>query len=201
MKRFMFRLLHPRSNERPEEAFDGIIAERRKRYAELKEMVAKVLFLRNKLEASLFERRAEVARIHAQARTAARAGDDPRALLLLGRMRDAKARVAEAEEELCNVRREARAVKADLAEVRESIAMLQQERTESRAKLQSAEVRRALQTVRAETAEADRRLESVRALVARTSAEASLERELERGDVDELPDPTLRLELMRLRGR
>lgn len=201
MRRFMSRLLSPKRSERPEEAYDGVIAEQKKRYAELEEMVARVLFLRNKLEGALFERRAEVARIHAEARTAARAGDDPKALRLLDRMARAKARMAAAEEEIGEVRREARAVKSELAEVRESIAMLQQERTESVAKLESAHVRRALRDARAGTMRAEHRLEAVRALVAQRSAEAALERELGTSEVDALPDPSRRIELMRLRGR
>jgi phage shock protein A len=204
MKNFLVRLsrLWPIKEERPEVTFDRIIGERQLRYRELRAAVVKILFLRNKLEGDLLERRAEIARIHAEARTAARSGQDRRAVMLLDRMHQLKERLADAEGQVDEIKREANSVAHDMARVNESIRDLEREKRESLARLTNAEVRRKLKKLLDEghLDKDNRRLERVRMMVARAQAEAALDREID-DDPDELIDPRARIELARMKAR
>ncbi len=196
--------LIPKRDEAPEVAFNRVIGERQRRYYELKMAIAKILFLRNKLEADLRERRAEVARVHHEARSATRIGQDRRALALLERMNHLKGRLADAEAQVEEIKTEAALVTRDLARISESIRDLEREKRETLAKLTSADVRKRLRKLLSEANEErdNQRLEKVRAMVARASAEASLDREL--GDDSSLlalADPSARIELARLKAR
>jgi phage shock protein A len=204
MMNFLSRLsrLFPVKEERPEVTFDLVIGERQLRYDELKMAVVKILFLRNKLEGDLLERRAEIARVHFEARRAARSGHDRRALALLDRMNHLKGRLADAEEQVEEIKREANAVTHDMARINESIQDLRREKRESLAKLTSAEVRKKLRKLLDEghVEKENRRLERVRTMVARATAETTLDREL--GDEPaELIDPAARIELARMKSR
>jgi phage shock protein A len=197
------RLL-PIREERPEVTFDRIIGERQRHYLELKRAVVKVLFLRNKLEGDLMERRAEIARIHSEARNAARVGHDRRALALIERMNHLKERLADAEEQVEEIKKTASLVTQDMAMINESIRDLQREKRESLAKITSAEVRKRLRKLLDEAGDDKniRRLERVRSMVARASAEASLDDELEDpASRLALADPAARIELVRLKSR
>jgi phage shock protein A len=198
----LYRLL-PIKEERPEVTFDRIIGERQKHYFELKTAVVKVLFLRNKLEGDLLERRAEIARVHHEARNAARIGQDRRALALIDRMNRLKERLADAEEQVEEIKRTAGMVTHDMALINESIRDLQREKRESLAKITSAEVRKRLRKLLDESDDRNlRRLERVRSMVARASAEASLDDELDHDATRvALADPAARIELVRLKSR
>ena len=196
--------LFPLREERPEVAFNRVIGERQRRYGELKMAVVKVLFLRNKLEGDLLERRAEIARVHHEARNAARVGQDRRALALIERMNHLKEKLASAEEQVDEIKRTASAVTQDMARINESIRDLQREKHECLAKLTSAEARRRIRQL-LEDSDDDRdarRLERVRSMVARASAEASLDDELGDGTARvALADPAARIELARMKQR
>src|SRR5262245_17253661 len=62
------RLKRERALEDPGRVFDEALAERVVRYEGLKKAVAGVLYLRNKVEGDLRERRAEIARTHQELR-------------------------------------------------------------------------------------------------------------------------------------
>jgi phage shock protein A len=204
MMNFLDRLsrLFPLKEERPDVTYDLVIGERQLRYNELKMAVVKILFLRNKLEGDLHERRAEIARVHFEARSATRRGNDRRALALLDRMNHLKGRLADAEEQVEEIKREAQAVTHDMARINESIQDLRREKRESLAKLTNAEVRKKLRKLLDEgNVERDnRRLERVRTMVARASAEATLDRELD-DEPAELVDAAARIELARMKSR
>jgi phage shock protein A len=204
MMNFLDRLsrLLPVKEERPDVTYDLVIGERQLRYNELKMAVVKILFLRNKLEGDLLERRAEIARVHFEARSATRLGHDRRALALLDRMNHLKGRLADAEEQVEEIKREAQAVTHDMARINESIQDLRREKRESLAKLTNAEVRKKLRKLLDEgNVEKDnRRLDRVRTMVARASAEAALDRELD-DEPAELVDAAARIELARMKSR
>ncbi len=205
MMKFLTHLarLIPARDESPEVTFNRIISERQKRYSELKGAVVKVLFLKNKLEGDLLERRAEIARIHHEARHAARSGRDRQAIALIERMTHLKSRLAHAEEQVEEIKREAHAVTQDMARIHESIRDLQQEKRESLAKLTAAELRKKLRKILDDDGieRENRHLDRVRAMVARASAESSLDDDLGGTNSFALADPSARIELARMKGR
>jgi phage shock protein A len=91
-----------------------------------------------------------------------------------------------------------------MAQINESIHDLRREKRESLAKITSAEVRKRLRKLLDETGDERnmRRLERVRSMVARASAEASLDDELSDDSSSlALIDPSARIELVRLKAR
>ena len=62
--------------QNPRAVYEQAIHERTKQYHQLKEAVAGILYMRNKLEAEITERRAEIARIHDDVRRSVRRGQD-----------------------------------------------------------------------------------------------------------------------------
>ena len=56
--------MREREAERPDAVYERVIGERVRQYAELKRAVAGILYMRNKIEGELRERRAELARLH-----------------------------------------------------------------------------------------------------------------------------------------
>jgi phage shock protein A len=205
MKSLLTRLtrLLPIKEEHPNVTFDRVIGERRRRYGELKSAVVKVLFLRNKLEGDLLERRAEIARVHHEARSAARVGQDRRALALIERMNHLKDRLAHAEEQLDEIKREAGLVTEDMARINDAIRELEREKRESLARLSAAEVRKRIRELLDDSGDDRdaRRLERVRTMVARASAEAALDDSLDGSARIALADPAARIELARLKQR
>ena len=67
----------------PRAVYEQAIEERTRQYHELKEAVAGILFMRNKLDAEIAERRAEIARLHEDVRRAVRAGQDELSVALI----------------------------------------------------------------------------------------------------------------------
>ena len=67
-----------RDSERqnPRAVYEQAINERTTQYRELKEAVAGILYMRNKIEGEIGERRAEIARLHDEVRRAVRTGQD-----------------------------------------------------------------------------------------------------------------------------
>ena len=75
--------LRDREEESPRAVYEHAIAERVKQYRELKEAVAGILYMRNKLEGELEQRRSELTRTHADVRRAVERGDDEVGLALI----------------------------------------------------------------------------------------------------------------------
>src|SRR5262245_66640669 len=67
----------------PAAVYEQAIEDRTRQYRDLKEAVAGILYMRNKLEAEIHERRVEIARIHDDVRTAIRRGHDDLSLPLI----------------------------------------------------------------------------------------------------------------------
>ena len=179
--------------QNPRAVYEQAIDERTRQYRQLKEAVAGILYMRNKLEAEITERRAEIARIHDDIRRAVRRGQDDVSLTLIAQKQSLMEELERAERELEGVRSEAEDAKVNLVRFREEIRGLIREKSRMLATLANAQARRRIQeALEGLSVDADMRaLESVREHVARLSTEGSLEREL--------GDPGLRTRLRAIR--
>jgi len=200
-----------RDSERqnPRAVYEEAIHQRTQQYRDLKEAVAGILYMRNKLEAEISERRAEVARLHDDIRRAVRSGQDELSVTLIARKQLLLEDLERAESELANVRAEAEEAKSNLVRFREEIRGLVQEKSRMLASLANAQARRRMtEAIEGLSVDADMKaLESVREHIARISTEGELEREL--GDVtvrtrvrairDEVRDEAARAELQELK--
>ena len=184
-----------RDSERqnPRAVYEEAIHQRTQQYRDLKEAVAGILYMRNKLEAEITERRADIARTHDDIRRAVRRGQDDISLTLIAQKQSLMEELERAERELEGVRSEAEEAKVNLVRFREEIRGLVREKSRMLATLANAQARRRIQeALDGLSVDADMRaLESVREHVARLSTEGSLEREL--------GDPGLRTRLRAIR--
>jgi len=166
--------------QHPRAVYEQAIDERVRQYRELKEAVAGILYMRNKLEAEIGERRLEIARLHEDVRRGIRRGEDEPTLALVARKQKLAEDVEQAEGELATLRGEAEEAKSNLLRFRDEIRGLEREKGRMLATLANAQARRRLQealdglSVDAEM----RALESVRQHVARVASEGLLDREL-----------------------
>jgi phage shock protein A len=172
--------MREREEQNPRAVYEHAIAERVNRYRELKQAVAGILFMRNKLEAEVGERRAELARTHDDIRNAVTRNDDEVGLALVQHKQLLVGEIERAEREWSGLAREAEEAKANLLRFREEIRVLERERGRTLAILANAHARRRLrEAFDGVSLDADMQaLESVRAHVAQLSSEGELEREL-----------------------
>lgn len=169
-----------REQQSPEVVYEQAIGERVRQYRELKEAVAGILYMRNKLEQEINERRVEIARMHDDVRRAVRAGRDEISLTLIGRKQALFEDLERAEQELSTVRTQADEAKDNLVRFREEIRSLVREKGHMLATLANAQARRRLQVAiegLSVDAEMDA-LESVRDHISRIAMEGDLSREI-----------------------
>ena len=169
-----------REMESPEVVYEQAIAERVRQYRELKEAVAGILYMRNKLENEIAERRAEIARLHDDIRRSLRGGRDEMALTLIAQKQQLFEELERAEAELEQVRTQAEEAKNNLVRFREEIRSLVREKGRMLATLANAKARRRLQVAiegLSVDAEMDA-LESVREHIHRLTMEGNLQQEL-----------------------
>ncbi len=176
-----------REEQNPQAVFENAISERVGQYRELKEAVAGILYMRNKLEGELEERRSELARTLEDTRRAVRRGEDEVALTLIAHKQALSEDIERAEQEFTSLQAEAEEAKTNLVRFREEIRSLEREKGRIVATLANATARRRMQeAIEGLSVDADMRaLESVRGHVARISTEGQLDRELG-GDDDVL---------------
>jgi len=171
-----------RDNERqnPRAVYEEAIHERVRQYRELKEAVAGILYMRNKLEAEITERRVEIAGIHDEVRRGIRRGQDDVALTLIARKQQLMSELEHAERELEGLRSEAEEAKVNLVSFRDEIRSLEREKGRMLATLANAQARRRMQeALEGLSVDAEMQaLEGVREHIARVATEGSLEREL-----------------------
>ena len=115
-----------RSN--PRAVYEQAIEERTRQYHELKDAVAGILYMRNKLEAEISERRAEIARLHDDVRRAVRQGQDELSVALIAQKHQLLGDLERAERELETLRSEAEDAKANLVRFRHEIRSLVHEK-------------------------------------------------------------------------
>ena len=174
------RWVRDREHQSPEVIYEQAIGERVRQYRELKSAVAGILYLRAKLESEISERRAEIARLHDEARTAVRRGQDDISLTLIAQKQLLFEELERAEEELTEVRVQAEDSKANLVRYREEIRALVREKGRMLATLANAKARRRLQVAiegLSTDAELDA-LEGVREYVTRLTMEGDIDKEL-----------------------
>jgi phage shock protein A len=168
----------------PAAVYEQAIEDRTRQYRDLKEAVAGILYMRNKLEAQIHERRIEIVRAEDDVRDAIGRGQDELSLTLI----EHKQRLAEdlerAERELESVRGEADEAKANLLRFREELRNLAREKGRMLATLANAIARRRLtEALEGLSVDADvRALDGVREQIARIATEGQLDRELANAD-------------------
>jgi len=169
----------------PEVVYEQAIAERVRQYRELKGAVAGILYMRNKLESEIADRRAEIARLHDDVRRAIRRGEDESSLSLIAHKQALFEDLERAEQELEQVRAQAEEAKTNLVRFREEIRSLVREKGRMLATLANARARRRLQAAiegLSVDAEMDA-LENVREHISRAVVESEVNKELgEDGD-------------------
>ncbi len=169
-----------RERRSPRAVYEQAINERILQYRQLKEAVAGILYMRNKIEGEIHERRAEITRLHDDIRRAVRRGDDRTSVTLIAHKQVQSEELERAEQELQTVRNEAEEAKRNLVCFREEIRALERERGRVLATLANAHARRRIQeALEGMSVDADMRaLEGVREHAARLSTEGQLAREL-----------------------
>jgi len=200
-----------RDSERqnPRAVYEEAIHQRTRQYRELKEAVAGILYMRNKLEAEIVERRAEIARLHDDIRRSVRRSHDDLSLSMIARKQLLLEDLERAERELEGVRSEAEEAKSNLVRFRHEIRDLVQEKSRMLATLANAQARRRIsEAIEGLSVDADMKaLEGVREHIARITTEGALEREI--GDTtmrarirairDEVREEAARRELLELK--
>jgi phage shock protein A len=171
-----------RDSERqnPRAVYEQAIDERTRQYRALKEAVAGILYMRNKLEAEIGERRAEIARLCDDVRRSVRRGEDEVSVRLIAHKQTRMDDLERAERELGSLRAEAEEAKANLLRFRDEIRALAHEKGRMLATLANAQARRRMQeALEGLSVDAEMKaIESVREYVARISTEGTLDREL-----------------------
>jgi phage shock protein A len=172
--------LRSREESNPRAVYENAIAERAAQYRELKYAVAGILYMRNKLEAEIHERRVEIARLHDDIKHAIRRGQDELSVSLIEQKQLLMDELERAERELDGVRKEAEDAKNNLVRFREEIRSLMREKGRMLATLANAQARRRLnEALEGLSVDADMRaLEGVREHIARMATESTLDREL-----------------------
>ena len=170
-----------RESASPHVVYEQAIAGRLRQYAELKDAVAGILYLRNKLEGEILERRAELARLVGDVQRALRRGDEGMGLALVARRQELAAELERAERELVALRDEAESAKQNLLRFREEIRGLEREKGRALAVWAGAQARRRVRAVlEGLSVEADvRALEDLREHIARLATESQLDGELD----------------------
>lgn len=188
----------------PVRTYDRVIRRHERRYDALRQSALQLLYAKNKLEDDLVERRAEIARVFYAARTAAKRGDDDTCLQLLAEKRRLEKSLGRAESSVEIARHNAKAAHRALDEFSSEIRELARERTEHLGALATADLERRLSDTRySERAKKDALdLETARQRVESITADASLERHLESGELDDpFADEDLKIELARIKQR
>jgi len=179
-----------RESDHPEAVYAQAIEERRRQYAELKQAVAGILYMRNRLEGESRDRRAELGRLSADVARAVSRADDAAALTLIAHKQTLVEELERIEQELGGIQTETATAKENLVRFRDEIRTLEREKVRMLATLANAKARKRIQEAfEGFSVEHEMRaLEGVREHVARLVAEGRLEREVDAGSVE----PTLR---------
>jgi phage shock protein A len=168
----------------PAAVYEQAIEDRTRQYRELKEAVAGILYMRNKLEAEIHERQIEIARVEEDVCGAIDRTQDELSLTLIEHRQRLAEDLERAERELDTVCREADEAKANLLRFREELRALAREKGRMLATLANAVARRRLsEALEGLSVDADvRALDGVREEIARIATEGQLDRELAGAD-------------------
>ena len=169
-----------REERSPRAVYEHAIGERVAQYRELKEAVAGILYMRNRLEAEICERRGELARTLEDIRRAVSRVDDETSLALITRKQSLLEDLRHSEEELAGIRDQAEEAKANLVQFREEIRTLEREKGRMLATLANARARRHMrETLEGLSVDADMRaLDVVREHILRLNTEGEIDSEV-----------------------
>ncbi|HEY6394070.1 MAG TPA: PspA/IM30 family protein, partial [Candidatus Binataceae bacterium] len=174
------RWLKAREARDPEAVYEAAISERLRRYVQLKNAAAGVIYMRNKLERELKAKTLEMKEVEEEAGQAADMNEDQCALLLISRKHALEADCARLREELTELTKEAEEAKKNLVSFKGEIEKLKVEKVRMIARLKNAQARVRIQHALEEVSyEEDlRALEEVRESIQRTLAQAGVIREI-----------------------
>jgi phage shock protein A len=172
--------LRARETDNPRAVYERAIRERTRQYSDLKQAIAGILYMRNRLEGEIRERMGELERIESEIERAIRGGQDDLALELLEQKEPLADELGRARHELEEMVSEAEAAKGNLLRFRSEIRELEREKVRMVAAMASAKARRRIQEAfDGLSLDADMQaLENVRQQVAQLRSEANLDREL-----------------------
>jgi len=172
--------IRDREVQSPDAVYERAIAERVRQYAELKRAVAGILYMRNKIEGEIRDRRAELARLHADI---ARAVDGEVAVVLITQKDSLLQDLERSEKELDEVSAECESAKTNLVKFRAEIRNLEREKVRMLAALANARARKRIQEAfeGLSTEGEMRALESVRGEIERMKAESKIEVDMDAG--------------------
>jgi phage shock protein A len=183
----MSRWLKAREARDPEAVYESALAQRVRRYQQLKSAAAGVIYMRNKLERELKAKRAEMRDVTEEAGQAADMDEDQCALILLQRKAVLAADCERLSGELAELTREADDAKKNLVTFKSEIEKLKVEKVQMVARLKNAQARVRIQRALEQLSSDDdvRALEEVRESIQRTLAEAGVNREVAESGLDE----------------
>lgn len=203
--------IQDREGQNPRAVYEAAIAERLRQYEGLKQAVAGILYMRNKLEAEIRERRTELVRAQDLMRRAVERGDDEVALELIAQKDHLQGEMDRAERELEDVGSEVEQAKANLIKFRSEIRALEREKIRMLAALANARARRRFQrAIEGLSVDSEMKaLDNVREQIARMKSEGRLDIELDDSGVQtrirslrrEQRDEANRAELAELKRR
>lgn len=173
--------IQDREGQNPRAVYETAIAERLRQYEGLKQAVAGILYMRNKLEAEIRERRTELVRTQDLTRRAVERGDDEVALQLISQKEHLTGEMDRAERELEEVASEVEGAKANLIKFRSEIRALEREKIRMLAVLANARARRRFQrAIDGLSVDSEMKaLDNVREQIARLRSEGRLDLELD----------------------
>jgi phage shock protein A len=173
--------IQDREGQNPRAVYETAISERLHQYEGLKQAVAGILYMRNKLEAEIRERRTELLRGQDLMRRAVERGDDEVALELIEQKDHLNGEMERAERELEEVATEVDSAKANLIKFRSEIRALEREKIRMLAAMANARARRRFQrAIEGLSVDSEMKaLDSVREQIARLKTEGRLDIELD----------------------
>lgn len=181
------RWLKAREAHDPEAVYESAIAERVRRYQQLKSAAAGVIYMRNKLQRELALKSGELAEVAEQAVQAADINEDQCALILIRRKQELEGECARLKDDLAELTSEAEDAKKNLVAFKDEIEKLKVEKARMLARLRNAQARVRIQHALEElsTEEEVRALEEVRESIRQMLAQAGVNRELHSAEVEE----------------
>ncbi len=181
------RWLKARESRDPEAVYEAAIADRVKRYQQLKTAAAGVIYMRTKLERELRDKTAELAEVAEQAGQAVDINEDQCALILIRRKHELEPEVARLKDELSQLTAEAEGAKRNLMAFKGEIDKLKTEKVTMLARLRNAQARVRIQRALEELSYDDelRALAEVRESIQQTLAESGVHREIHESEIDQ----------------
>ncbi len=179
--------MRDRETGNPRAVYESAIQQRMRQYEELKQAVAGILYMRNKLEAELVERHSEIGQVHQDIERSVRRGDDEVAVALITHRDSLQGDVERSQRELDAVRGEVDDARKNLVNFRSEIQQLEREKLRMLATLANSSARRRIQEA-LEGLSVDvemRALDAVRENIGRLEAQTRVESEVEEGGVEE----------------